>query len=474
MRHSVADKFDIAVIGSGPGGYRAAVLGALRGQKVAIIEKADWGGCCLNRGCVPKKDWYHTAKLVAASRHYAQRGISGTLAADLDIAWDHQEKVVQTVQDSYVDYMKRLGIAAYAGTGRFVDAHTLAIAGTQGETTIEAAHAIIATGSRPDIPPGFTPTPGKVITTDMLFDARPPKGRRVAIIGGGVIGAEFAFILRQFDKDIAWFSHRAPLARTLFSPQALSTLKNAFAQAGVVPRQGVRVQSAEVADEAVRLTLGDGDTLEVDWVLIGTGRAPYTEGLNADAAGVALDARGFVRTDAALQTTVPHIYAIGDCVSEWMTANQALCGAAVAVDNIVGGRRKHDPLWVPEVVYSAVELARVGMNEDLTEDAEREPAVGFAAFETSPRAMGQDDTAGFVRILGDLDDASLLGGEVVGSEAGELIHILSLAPDRETALRWLAQGSFNHPARAEEFQNATETLATKWHLAGPIFGDADE
>ncbi len=471
----MADKFDIVVIGSGPGGYRAAVLGALRGQRVAIIEKQDWGGCCLNRGCVPKKDWYHTAKLVAASRHYAQRGISGVLAADLDAAWDHQEKVVQTVQGSYVDYMKRLGITAFTGVGRFADAHALAVAGSGGETMIEAANVIIATGSRPDIPPGLSPAPGKILTTDMLFDARPPKGKRVAIVGGGVIGAEFAFILRQFDKDIVWFTNRAPLARTLFSPQALATLKNAFAQAGVVARQGVRVQSAAPTGEGVRLSLSDGEGLDVDWVLIGTGRVPYTDGLHLDAAGVALDARGFVRTNDTLQTTVPHIYAIGDCISEWMTANQALRGAAVAVDNIVGGGgRKHDPLWVPEVVYSAVELARVGMNEDLAEDAEREPAVGFAAFETSPRALGQDDTAGFVRILGDLDDASLLGGEVVGSEAGELIHILTLAPDRETALRWLVQGSFNHPARAEEFQNATETLATKWHLADRIFGAPDQ
>jgi dihydrolipoamide dehydrogenase len=371
--------------------------------------------------------------------------------------------------------MKRLGINAFAGQGRFIDAQTVAVAGTRGEITIEAAHVVIATGSQPDIPPGLAPVPGKVLTTDMLFDARPPLGERVAIVGGGVIGAEFAFILRQFGKDIAWFTNRAPLARTLFSPQALSTLKNAFAQAGVVARQGVRVQTAAATNDGVRLSLSDGGTLTVDWVLIGTGRAPYTTGLNAEAAGVALDERGFVRTNDALQTTVPHIYAIGDCVSEWMTANQALRGAAIAVDNIVSDSgRTHDPLWVPEVVYSAVELARVGMNEDLAEDAEREPAVGFAAFETSPRALGQDDTAGFVRVLGDLDDASLLGGEVVGSEAGELIHILSLAPDRDTALRWLAAGSFNHPARAEEFQNATETLATKWSLADQIFGSADE
>jgi len=122
------------------------------------------------------------------------------------------------------------------------------------------------------------------------------------------------------------------------------------------------------------------------------------------------------------------------------------------------------------VVYSAVEMARLGLDEDTAEDEELEPAVGFAAFETSPRALGQDEPEGFVRLIGDMDSGALLGGEIIGGDAGELIHLLSLAPDRDTALAWLARGTWNHPARAEEVLNATETLASKWHLQDSIFG----
>lgn len=468
----MSQAFDILVIGSGPGGYRAAVLAALRGRKVAIVEKAQWGGCCLNRGCVPKKDWHHTANLVAAARHFAGRGIAGgPLSGDLAQAWHHQRKVVTTVRDSYIDYMKRLGISAYTGAARFVDAHTVAITGPDGEVPVTAGHIVIATGSTPHIPDGLQVVAGKVLTTDMLFDVEPPPGRRVAVVGGGVIGAEFAYILKLLGREVEWLVSRTPLARARFSAQALSTLKAALKAHGVAARQGVRVQGASVGADGVTIKLSDGQTLDVDWLLLGSGRVPYTDGLALTAAGVTLDAAGFIATNSHLATSVPHIYAIGDCVSEHMTANQAIADATLAVENILdGNRRVRDPLWVPEVVYSAVELACAGMNEDMAEDQGLEPAVGFAAFETSPKALGQDDTRGFVRLIGELDSGRLLGGEVVGAEAGELVHLLTLAPDPATALRWLASGRYNHPARSEEFINATETLATKWGLAGHIFG----
>lgn len=464
--------FDLIVIGSGPGGYRAAVLAALRGQRVAIVEKADWGGCCLNRGCVPKKDWHHSAKLIAASRHLRERGIDGALSANLQRAWAHQERVVQTVQDSYVDYMKRLGISAIRGQARFTGPASIVVEADGKSTSIEAEHFVVATGSTAHVPAPFTPMPGRVLTTDMLFDAPPPNGKRVAVIGSGIVGTEFAFILAMLGCDVVWLAQRAPLSRTLFSAQALGTLKTALNDVGVATRTGVRVSSVETGEAGVRLVLSDNTAEEVDWILLGTGRRPYVEGLDLAQAGIETNVQGFVRVDAHMRTSNPAVYAIGDCVSEHMTANQALRGAAVAVDNIIDGHReRHDPLWVPEVVYSAVELARIGLNEDLAEDGDHEPAVGFAAFETSPRALGQDETRGFVRLLADMDDGLLLGGEVVGDEAGELIHLLALAPDRAAALRWLAHGAFNHPARAEEFQNATETLATKWNLGEAVFGD---
>ena len=474
----MTEVFDIAVIGSGPGGYRAAVLGALRGKRVAIVEKQDWGGCCLNRGCVPKKDWYHSARLIAASRTFAGRGISGSLAVDLTRAWEHQETVVRMVQDSYLDYMKRLGISMYSGNARFASLHALDVLAGTGCERLQAAHVIIATGSKPTAPAGLVPLDRRILTSDMLFDDPPPPGRRVAVIGGGLIGAEFAFILSMLGLQVRWITRRLPLSRTRFSPQALTALREALRDHGIEPLEGTSVTSSEVRDGDLVLGLAGGQELAVDWALLGTGRVPFTDGLALDAVGIERDDRGFVRVNEWLQTSLPHVYAVGDCVSEHMTANQALADAAVAVQNIVSGgspqaQRRRDVLWVPEVVYSAVELARIGLNEDLAEDAGLEPAVGFAAFEKSPCALGQDDTRGFVRLIGELDSAALLGAEVVGSEAGELIHMLALAPDHASALALLAHAWVNHPARAEEFVNAAETLASKWGLADQIFGVSD-
>jgi dihydrolipoamide dehydrogenase len=464
--------FDLAVIGSGPGGYRAAVLGALRGLSVVIVERAEWGGCCLNRGCVPKKDWYHSARLIAAQRHFEGRGIRGALSGNLDQAWAHQHDVVGTVRDSYRSYLKHLKVQALEGHARFLGPEEIEVRGTGGTQNVRARHSIIATGAVPIVPKPFELTEGRILSTDMLFDRPPPDGKRVAVIGSGVVGTEFAFILQMLGREVTWLTRSAPLARLGFSPQALSTLERQLAAADVRAQQVPGYETVRSGDSGVVITATDGRAFEVDWVLLGTGRRPQTDGLGLDAIEVETDLHGFVQRGETLQTTVPNIYAIGDVAGNWMTANHALSDATIVIDNILGGNtRRQDGRFVPMVVYSAVEMARLGLDEDSAEDEELEPAVGFAAFETSPCALGQDEPEGFVRLIGDMDTGALLGGEIIGGDAGELIHLLSLAPDRETALAWLARGTWNHPARAEEILNATETLASKWHLEAAIFGD---
>lgn len=466
-----AARYDVLVIGSGPGGYRAAVLAALRGMRVAIVERQDWGGCCLNRGCVPKKAWYHSAKWLAASRDYAARGLRGAFEFDFNAAWAHQERLVATVQDSYLDYMKRLGIATYRGAASFIDANHVRIDSATEYPVVEAAYIVVATGSHPHVPAQFALSP-RLITTDALFDAPPPTGERVAIIGGGVIATEFAFILRSFGKEIVWLSRRAPLANSRFSAQALAALAAALSQQRVPAPLRTELTSISTRGNGVRIELSDGTSIDADWALLATGRRPNTGGLGLERAGIKLNSDGFIATHASLQTDAATIYAIGDCVGPSMTANQALADAAVAVDNIARGKqRARLTHWVPEAVYSAVELARVGMNEQLAEDADLEPAIGFSSFAASPSALGQDDTAGFVRIIADMDSGALLGGEIVGGDAAELIHLLSTAADTPTALRAVANSAFNHPARAEEFLNAIETLASKWNLMDRIFTD---
>lgn len=461
-------EFDLIVIGSGPGGYRAAVLAKLRGLSVAIIEKAEWGGCCLNRGCVPKKDWHHTAKLIANSKHFVKRGIQGNLTADLKVAWRHQKDIVQTVRDSYVDYMKRLSITSFTGTGSFVDAHSVSI---DGKETIRGKHIIIATGSSPFVPEGFTLSHDKVLTTDNLFDSVPPTGRRVAVIGSGVIGTEFAFILSMLGKRVTWITQSKPLSNSSFSQPALKLLNDALEAHNIKPRMGSRTQNVDISAPGVTLTLADGTEEQFDWILLGTGRTPHTASLNLEAAGVTTNAKGFVTVNAHLQTNTPHIYAIGDVTNSHMTANHALADAAVAIANIIeGNTRTQENKAVPQLIYSALEMGFIGISEDEAEDEDLEAAVGFAAFESNPKAVGQDEAEGFVRLIADMDNGALLGAEVIGSEAGELIHLIAQQYGREDALKRFANTFYNHPARAEEVLNAAETLAAKWGLAEHVFG----
>lgn len=461
-------EFDLIVIGSGPGGYRAAVLAKLRGLSVAIIEKADWGGCCLNRGCVPKKDWHHTAHLVAASKNYAKRGIHGNLTADITIAWRHQKDTVQVVRDSYLDYMKRLGIASFKGTGSFVDAHKVSV---DGQTTLQGKHIVIATGSSAFIPDVFPIAPEKILTTDNLFDSVPPRGRKVAIIGSGVIGTEFAFILAMLGKRITWVTQSEPLSKSSFSKPALKLLSNAMEKHKIVPHTGSRTKRVDLTGPGVTLNLDDGSEINVDWVLLGTGRIPHTEGLNLASAGVTTDTKGFVKVNEYLQSDTPHIYAIGDVANPHMSANHALADAAVVVSNILSPQsRKQQNQAVPQLVYSALELGIIGISEDEAEDEGLEAGVGFASFEGNPRALGQDEQEGFVRLIADMDSGALLGAEVIGSEAGELIHLIAQQFGQEDALNRFASTFYNHPARAEEVLNATETLAAKWGLSEQVFG----
>ncbi len=457
--------FDLIVIGSGPGGYRAAILAALRGKQVAIVEKAQWGGCCLNRGCVPKKDWHHSARLISASRQFDRRGLSGPLSGDLAQAWQHQNEVVGRVRESYTHYLKRLGVSHFEGHGRFLDNHTIAIEGEKPGQTIGAEHLIIATGSEAIVPPPFELMAGRILSTDMLFDSPPPAGARVAIIGAGVIAAEFAFILKMFGKQIDWLGRSGLLRRSQFSPQALGVLRQGLSDHGIELVRYENLSDVRVTEESVTIEYDDRK-LEVDWVLLATGRRPYTDQLGLENTEVEMNQAGFIQRNEHLQTSgEPHIYAIGDCTSAQMTANQALADASVAIENIINGNhRQQQPGRVPSAVYSAVELARIGMDEDEAEDEGFEPAVGFAAFETSPRAMGQDDEDGFVRILADMDSGEFLGGEVVGHEAGELITLLAQTENWQTALAEWGKMHVNHPTRAEELLNAVETMASKWGL----------
>jgi dihydrolipoamide dehydrogenase len=464
----MSSRFDVVVIGSGPGGYRAAVLAALHGLKTAIIERGEWGGTCLNRGCVPKKAWYQTARVLAGKEQLAARGIQGELSPDLLQAWRDQRRVVEAVRASYVDYLERLGVRAYAGEAKLRAPDEVEV---EGHERVRATSIVVATGSTPVVPPTIAVRPGRILTTDALFDHPPPRGRRVAIVGSGVIGTEMSFILAMLGLEIVWLTQSDPLARSRFSAPALKLLRAALAGHGIAPRTGCRPVAYAIEADRVRLSLPDGGSEAVDWVLVAAGRAPHTSGIGLESLGIARDAEGFIEVDEHQRATVPNVYAIGDCANRAMTSNHALAEASVSISDIVtpGSARRGDAP-IPQVVYSALELARLGLSEDEAESAGREVATGFAGLETSPAALTLGDPRGYARIVADADSGELLGAEAVGLEAGEWIHALSAHAGQPDALARIAAMRYNHPSFAEEVLNATETLAARWGLADRVFG----
>jgi dihydrolipoamide dehydrogenase len=447
-------RFDLVVIGSGPGGYRSAVLGAQRGLAVAIIEKDAWGGACLNRGCVPKKVWYASARLLEAAAQAAARGLRGSLEPDAPAAWRAQREVVAATRAGYVDYLKRLGVRMFEGEARFVDARRLSVSGLE----LEAQHVVIATGSRPALPASLAGVP-RVLDTDRLFCEPLPAGRRVALLGSGAVGVEMAFILTRLGMQVLWLTGQAPLAASRFSAPARKRLAERLAALGVAARTASRPLRAEAGAQSVVLGLPGGAREQVDWVLAGTGRVPNTEALGLEAAGVRVDPRGFIEVDEAQRSSVRGIYAIGDCANPAMTANHALAEASTALAEIgAPGSARAARTRVPEVLYSALELARLGATEDELEDAELEYEVGFSAFGANPAALAEGEAEGYVRLLVEPGGGALLGCEIVGGAAGELIHLVQRPGGATARLQELVGAALSHPSRGESLLAAAEAL----------------
>ena len=455
---------DVAVIGSGPGGYRAAVMARQQGLTVAIIEGGSWGGTCLNRGCVPKKAWYDVARLIALQSGFATRGIAGTLSADANAAWAHQRRVSAQVRAGYVDYLDRLGIVRVESFARFTGGRQLSV-GTQ---SLSAGAVIVATGSRPLLPPALRIQDARILSTDNLFEQPLPAGRRIAVLGSGAVGTEMTFILHHLGFSVSWLMGQPPMSRSAFSAPAQRLLLERLKACGVVPRTGARVSYAAASgDDGLLLALDDGSRLTVDWVLAGTGRIPNTERLNAGAAGMTLAEGGQIVTDAHCGAA-DGIYAIGDVSNPAMTANHALADAAVAVRNILKpGSATRDDVWVPEALYSAIELARAGLGEDAAEAEGLEPATGFAAFESNPQALADGEPDGFLRVLADLDSGRPLGVEMAGPGVAELVGLLGPVFGGPDGLSRLAAAAYNHPSRGEECLNAVEAMAARWGLNIP-------
>ena len=450
-------EFDVAIIGSGPGGYVAAIRAGMLGLQTALIEKDPFlGGTCLHRGCIPTKALLHTAELFDEIRTSGEQGII-VQGATLDIAKVHARKqaIVDKLAKGVAFLVRKRKVEAFTGLGSFVDARTIRIEGDKGAETIRAKNVIIATGSVPAYLPHIKPDGKAVVDSDMVLRMEEiPES--MAVIGSGAVGTEFASVFQSFGSKVHLIE-LLPRLLPIEDEECSQQLERSLKSRGMACYTGTEVTEVKPAAGGVALSLKKGDgisSLNVAKVLIATGRRPVLEGLKHEAAGVGMNGR-FVAVDEYMRTNVPGVYAIGDVIATPALAHVASREGIVAVDHIAG---KHvqpiDYLTVPNCTYSHPEVASVGLTERAAREQGYDVAVGKFPFSALGKAMILGDTSGFVKIVADKRYDEVLGVHIIGPRATELIAEGVLGRKLETTVEEIANTVHAHPTLAEAMLEA--------------------
>lgn len=452
--------FDVVIIGSGPGGYVSAIRCAQLGFKTAIIEKySTLGGTCLNVGCIPSKALLSSSHHYAEIAHFADHGIelSGEVKVNLEKMIARKQAVVDQTSGGINYLMDKNKVTVFNGLGSFVDATHVAIAKADGSSeTIEAKNIIIATGSKPSSLPFIKIDKERIITsTEALALKEVPK--HLVIIGGGVIGIELGQVYLRLGAQVSVVE---------FMDRIIPGMDGALSKelTKVLKKQGMKfyvshkVKSVERNGDAVVVQAenakGETITLEGDYSLVSVGRRPYTDGLNADKAGVKISDRGQVEVNDHLQTSVSNIYAIGDVVRGAMLAHKAEEEGTMVAEIIAGQKPHIDYNLIPGVVYTWPEVAAVGQTEEQLKASGAEYKVGSFPFKALGRARASGDLDGFVKILADAKTDEVLGIHMIGARTADLIAEAVTAMEFKASAEDISRMSHAHPTFAEAIKEA--------------------
>jgi dihydrolipoamide dehydrogenase len=447
--------FDIVVLGGGSGGYAAALRAVQLGFTVGLIEKGKLGGTCLHVGCIPTKALLHSAEVADVSREAAKYGVK-TAFEGIDMAAVNafREGIVASKYKGLQGLVKARGITVIEGEGHLVSPTTVQV----GDDLIVGKNVILATGSYSRSLPGLE-IGGRVITSEtaLALDYVPKK---VAVLGGGVIGVEFASVWKSFGADVTIIEalpHLVPNEEESISKQ----LERAFRKRGIEYSLGIRFQSVTQSDSGVVVTLENGATVEADLLLVAVGRGPVTAGLGFDEVGVTMD-RGFVITDERLATNIPGVYAVGDIVPGLQLAHRGFQQGIFVAEEIAGlNPILVDDLNIPKVTYSDPEVASVGYSE--AKAADKFGADQVSTYEYNLGGNGKSSilgTAGSVKLVR-VKDGPIVGIHMIGARVGELIGEGQLVVNWEAFPEDIAPFLHAHPTQNEALGEAFLALAGK-------------
>ena len=451
--------YDVAVIGSGPGGYVAAIRCAQLGMKTAIIEKySTKGGTCLNVGCIPSKALLDSSHHYEdAVKHFEEHGIelTGDIKLNLEKMMERKASVVEQTTKGIDFLMDKNKIDSYQGVGSFEDKTHIKIEGEE-TVTIEAKHTIIATGSKPASLPFIDIDKERIITsTEALKLKEVPK--HLVIIGGGVIGLELGQVYKRLGAEVTVVEYLDRIIPTMDKAQSKELTK-------VMKKQKVnfavshKVTSVENTGDEVVIKATDKKDKEVefkgDYCLVSVGRKPFTDGLNAEAAGVKMNDRGQIEVDKHLKTSADNIYAIGDVVTGAMLAHKAEEEGVFVAETIAGQKPHIDYNLIPGVVYTWPEVASVGKTEEQLKEDKVEYKSGQFPMRALGRSRASGDTDGFVKILSNKETDEVLGVHIVGARAADLIAEAVTAMEFRASAEDIARMSHAHPTYSEAVKEA--------------------
>ena len=465
---SVAEHYDLVVLGAGPGGYVAAIRASQLGLKVAVVEKQYWGGVCLNVGCIPSKSLLKNAEVAHIFNHQAKTfGISGDASFDFGAAHDRSRKVSAGIVKGVHYLMKKNKIDEVDGWGEFTDANTIAVTDGKDEgTELTFDNAIIATGSVVRSLPGVELGGNIDSYEEQILSSDLPDS--MVIVGAGAIGMEFAYVLANYGVDVTIVEF---MDRVLPNEDedVSKVIAKEYKKLGVKLLTGHKTTAIEDKGDSVEVTVESKDgknseTLTVDRVMVSIGFAPRTEGIGLDKAGVELGERGEIPIDEYMRTNVDHIYSIGDVTMKLQLAHVAETMGVIAAEHMAGHETDviEDYLNMPRATFCNPQVASFGKTEaqakKWAEENDREITVSTFPFSANGKAQGLAEATGFVKLIADAEHGELVGGHMVGANVSELMPQLVLAQKYELTSEEIGRTTHIHPTMSEAMKEAAEGL----------------
>lgn len=448
---------DTLVVGAGPGGYVAAIRAAQLGQKVTIVDKGALGGVCLNVGCIPSKALISAGHKAAEAQGIEELGIKAeNVSVDFSKVQEWKDSVVQKLTSGVEGLLKGNKVDIVKGEAYFVDKNTAKIMDDKSSTTYKFNNCIIATGSSPIEIPGFEFSERILDSTGALNLKEVPE--KLVVIGAGYIGSELGSAYANFGTEVT-FLEGADDILSGFEKQMTQLVKKRLKKKGATIITGALAKSAEETDKGVKVTYevkGKEETIEADYVLVTVGRKPNTGEIGLEQVGIEMDERGLVKTDKQCRTSVDNIYAIGDITSGPQLAHKASYEGKIAAEAISGEKSEIDYIGIPAVAFTDPELATVGLSEQEAKEKGYNVKVGRFPFGANGRALSLNNSDGFLKLVTREEDGLILGGQIAGPNASDMISEIALAVEAGMTAEDIALTIHPHPTLGEITMEAAE------------------